>query len=128
MNAVDTIKQPNPQTIKQETSAAMPNWMQNIAGYIECLSLSEAKDILNLLLPNAAVRIQNKASLVAIKNNIKCEIKATGMKHDWSEDHSSDCIEVNVYYLKSKAISKKYELQRVASIKEILLDCRFCFI
>jgi hypothetical protein len=123
MNAVDTIYKQTSQTIKQ--TIGVPTWMQNVEGCIECLSLNEAKDVLSLLLPNAPVKIENKTSVVAVKNKVKFEIKATGMKHDWSEDHSSDCIEINCYYCKRKAISNKYELQNVSSIEDILLDFRF---
>ena len=103
----------------------VPSWMSQIAGAIECLSLGEAKDILDLLVPNASVRITNKNSIIAVCNDLKYEIEAPDMKHEWSEEHSTDKIVINCFYRKMKTLSKSYHLKSVKSVFRLVSECSF---
>ena len=102
-----------------------PSWMSQIAGAIECLSLGEAKDILTLLVPNASVRITNKNSIIAVCDDLKYEIEAQDMKHEWSEEHSTDKITINCFYRKMKTLSKSYQLKSVKSVFGLVSECSF---
>ena len=105
----------------------LPSWMGQIAGAIECLSLGEAKDILELLIPNASVRITNKNSIIAVCKDLKYEIEAPDMLHEWSEDHSADKIVINCFYRKMKTLSKSYHLKSVKSVFGLVSECSFNF-
>lgn len=103
----------------------VPSWMSQIAGAIECLSLGEAKDILDLLIPNASVRITNKNSIIAVCRDLKYEIEAPDMKHEWSEEHSTDKIVINCFYRRMKTLSKSYHLNSVKSVFGLVSECSF---
>jgi hypothetical protein len=101
-----------------------PNWQKpwwNFLGNIECLSYTEAEDLLQLIVAGNGIVKREKNLLSIKKENLVYVCKPMyDLELIWSEDHAVDSIILDTYLDGDKIKSNLIFLSRVNSITQIL--------